>query len=338
MLSQHGGLECLGPGPRLGLGCMGMSWGYGESTRDDLESRATITTALDEGVRMIDTAVIYGDGHNESLVGRAIRGRRHEVYLASKGGLVVDDLAAKRMHHDGSAANLNAQIDASLKRLGTDHIDLYYLHRVDPNVDLRVSVEALGTRVLAGDIGGIGLSEVSLEQAMIAQQIHPVRAIQSELSLWTRDAQGSPSMATTGGAPHHGATSSGDIVSWAEVHDVAFVAFAPLGRGFLTGAIASPEELEEGDFRKSNPRFMPDAFRMNQEFLRLVRAIATARDATVAQVALAWVLAQGNHVLPIPGSRRTHHLRENIGATSVRLTDIDLDALNRLQPPAGSRY
>lgn len=307
----------------IGLGCMGMSWGYAEGTRDDGESAAVLPAALDSGVTLVDTAAVYGDGHNEELVGRGLAGRRDDAVLATKGGMVVDDLATRAMHRDGSPAALRAGVEASLRRLGTDVVDLYYLHRVDDAVPLAESWGALGELVAQGHLRALGLSEVTAEQAAVAHAVHPVAAVQSELSLWTRDAQGA------GGGD--------DVVAWCLAHGAAFVPFAPLGRGFLSGTITAPA-FEDGDFRSSSPRFAPSALAANLRIVEVVRAVAARHGATPAQVSLAWVLAQGPHVVPIPGTRRRTHLAENVAAAQLRLTEQDLAELAAVPVAVGTRY
>lgn len=309
----------------IGLGCMGMSWGYQETARDDRTSTEVIRRALDSGVNFLDTSDVYGDGHNERLVGHAIAGRRDEVVLATKGGLVVDDLAQRRMHRNGTPAHLRSAIDASLRRLGTDVIDLYYLHRVDPAVPIEESWSALAEAVAAGKVRALGLSEVSVEEAEAAHRIHPVRAIQSELSLWTRD-------------PLKAGTATQSVVDWCAEHGAAFVPFAPLGRGFLGGRIRGHEQLEPSDFRASNPRFQPEALAANLSIVAGVEEVAARYDATPAQVALAWVLHQGPHVVPIPGTKRVDYLLENLRAVDLKLSEDDLRVLDGLPEPVGSRY
>ncbi|MFE6836820.1 aldo/keto reductase [Streptomyces sp. NPDC057705] len=305
----------------IGLGCMGMSWGYAESQRTDSTSVEVIRTALDLGVTFLDTADIYGDGHNESLVGEALQGRRDEVVLATKMGLVVDDLATKRMHRDGSPAQVRRAVEASLKRLRTDVIDLYYLHRVDPAVPLEETWGALAELVAEGKVRHLGLSEVTAGEAARAHAVHPVTAIQSELSLWTRDA-----------------LEGDDVVGWCAANGAAFVPFAPLGRGYLTGSIDTSTQFEDDDFRATNPRFSDAARAANQRIVDAVRDVAQAHGATPAQVALAWVLARGEHVVPIPGTKRVGYLRENVAAVDVRLSPSDLDRLTGLPSAVGTRY
>ncbi|CAN5233796.1 aldo/keto reductase [soil metagenome] len=309
----------------LGLGCMGMSWGYAASGRDDDESVAVIRASLDAGTTLIDTALVYGDGRNEELVRRALAGQSGEAFVATKGGLVVDDLETVAMHGDASPENLRAQIDLSLQRLGVEQIDLYYLHRVDATVPLADSWGALADAVATGKIASLGLSEVTTDQADAAHSIHPVAAIQSEFSLWTRDPLGQ-----TG--------TSGDIVGWTAANDAAFVPFSPLGRGFLTGTITSTTQLEANDFRAKNPRFSAEAVDANQFIASAVRGIADAMGATSAQVAIAWVLAQGEHIVPIPGTRSLRHLADNLGAADLVLSAEDLATLDALPAATGTRY
>lgn len=322
----------------LGLGCMGMSWGYAESSRDDAESTAVIHAAVDQGVDFFDTARVYGDGHNERLVGRALK-ERSDVVVATKGGLVVDDLATHTMRREATPDSLRRQVEESLSHLGREVIDLYYLHRIDPAVPLEDSWGALADLVSQGKIRWLGLSEVSTSEAARAHAIHPVTAIQSELSLWTRDAQGIPSAghdvrpgtAGSAGAP------GGDVVGWTAAHGASFVPFAPLGRGFLTDSI-EVGKLDDDDFRKTNPRFQPEALEHNRFITTAVRRIATTHDASPAQVSLAWVLGQGPQVLPIPGTRTRRHLMDNLGAIDVRLSATETAELDDLGPARGSRY
>jgi aryl-alcohol dehydrogenase-like predicted oxidoreductase len=322
----------------LGLGCMGMSWGYEESARDDPASIAVIHEAIDLGVTFFDTADIYGDGHNEELVGRALEGRRDDVVLATKMGFVMDDLATRKMRRDGSPRHVREAAEASLGRLRTDVIDLYYLHRVDPEVPLAETWGALSDLVAAGKVRQLGLSEVTPAQAAEAHAIHPVAAIQSEMSLWTRDALGvAPVPSADGPAPVNAGAQGDDVVGWCAQNGAAFVPFAPLGRGFLTGTLTSAT-FEEGDFRGGNPRFAAEAFAANQRIVDAVRAVAERKGVTPAQVAIAWALAQGDHVIPIPGTKKSKYLRENLGAAAVRLTAAELAELDSLPAPVGSRY
>ncbi len=316
-----------------------MSWGYAESGRDDMTSIDVICRALDQGVNFVDTARVYGDGHNEELVGRAIRNRREEVVVASKGGLVVDDLTRRTMHRDGRPQTLRRQVFESLQNLAVEHIDLYYLHRVDDSVPLSDSIGALADMVDEGLIGAIGLSEVTVEQADAAAEIHPIAAIQSELSLWTRGPMGHTDRVSTKNVAGSGAESPGDIVGWCKERGALFVAFAPLGRGFLTGAYTSTEAFEDGDFRASNPRYSENAMRANQAILAEVGSVSTEVKATLAQVALAWLLGLGAHVQPISGTRKRDHLAENLAARKLVLNAEQMTKLTFGLPSAvGSRY
>ena len=336
----------------LGLGCMGMSWIYAESRRDDEHSIAVIRQARDAGVQLIDTAGLYGDGHNEELVGRALRGQRDDVVIATKGGLVVDDLAARRVHRDGRPETLRRQVDESLRRLDVEQIDLFYLHRVDPAVPIGESWEALSAVVDAGKVRWLGLSEVTIAQAESAHAIHPVTAIQSELSLWTRDPLGHGAEQGTGreqaeptgrggsdgtsdGASNN--TSNGDLLAWTRDHGVSFVPFAPLGRGYLTGTL-TPDGFEDGDFRATNPRFTPEAFARNQAITDEIARVASAHHATSAQVCLAWLLGLSENIIPIPGTRSSTHLSQNLRATQLALTDDEMRTLDGLPAPSGARY
>lgn len=359
-------------GPRvapIGLGCMGMSWIYAESGRDDAESVRVIREALDSGVGLLDTAALYGDGHNERLVGRAVAGRRDGVVVATKGGLVVDDLATKSIHRDGRPEALRRHVEGSLERLGVERIDLYYLHRVDPDVPLEESWGALAELVAEGKLARIGLSEVTVAQAATAHEIHPVAAIQSELSVWTRDPLGGEapgdagarmgagaSRAGTSGAAvgkegagngagevekgiaaGAGAEADGSLLAWTLANGVAFVPFAPLGRGYLTGTLA-PGTFESGDIRSVNPRFTAEAFERNRAIGEEIARIAEAHGATSAQVSLAWLLSLADNVIPIPGTRSGKHLAENLEAASLRLSDAERERLDRLPQAYGSRY
>lgn len=332
-------------GPSLGavgLGCMGMSWGYAESSRDDAESAAVINAALDAGISMIDTADIYGDGHNETVVAQGIKGRRDEVFLATKCGLVVDDLARKQMHRDGSPRHIAEAVRASLIRLDVDSIDLLYLHRVDTAVPLEDTFGAMALLVEQGLVRRLGLSEVTIDQASAAHSIHPVSAIQSELSLWTRDALGSaPGPSTVGSTASSSgagtASASGDVVRWCRDNGAAFVPFAPLGRGFLTGAV-SDGVFEDGDFRATNPRFAAHALSQNQRIVDVVTAVAQSIEATPAQVSIAWTLARGDHIIPIPGTRKLSHLADNAGAADIVLSADAIRALDEVPETVGSRY
>ncbi len=298
----------------IGLGCMGMSWAYGEP--DDEASVAVIRRALELGVTFVDTAQVYGPFVNESLVGRALHGRRGEVVLATKTGLIAD--RDRQIHRNGRPEHVRGSLAGSLSRLGTDYVDLYYLHRVDDEVPLEDTWAALAECVTEGHAQRLGLSEVTVEQAELCHRIHPVSAIQSELSLWTR-------------GPLSG------VLPWCVANGAAFVPFSPLGRGFLTGAVGSGS-FGAGDLRARNPRFTAEAMAANEALVGEVRRIAAGAGATPGQVALAWTLAQGEYVVPIPGTKRLAYLEENSAAADVLLTAADLSALDSLPPAVGERY
>lgn len=303
---------------RIGLGCMGMTWAYGAAERDDAESIRVIHRAAELGVTLLDTADMYGPYTNEALVGQAIAGRRDDYFVATKCGLVVEDADEYVLRKDGRPEHVREAIDGSLQRLGTDFIDLYQLHRVDPEVPLEETWGAMAELVTAGKVGALGLSEVSVEEIERAHAIHPVASVQSEGSLWTRLAFEA-------------------VVPWCAEHGATFLPFAPLGRGFLTGAL-KPQAFPAGDFRKNNPRFQPEAMDANQELVARVIAVAGRREVTPAQVALAWLLAQGEHVVPIPGTKKVSRLEENAAAASVELTAEDLAELDALPEAVGARY
>jgi aryl-alcohol dehydrogenase-like predicted oxidoreductase len=302
----------------LGLGCMGMSQMYG--TADRSESIATVHRALDLGVTFLDTSDVYGSGHNEELVGEAIAGRRDEVQLATKFSLTQDDRG--RMTIDGRPENVRARVEDSLRRLGVDVIDLYYQHRVDPRVPIEDTVGAMAGLVEQGKVRFLGLSEASAESIRRAVGVHPIAALQSEWSLWTRDLEG-------------------EVLAVAREHGIGIVPFSPLGRGFLTGAISSPDDFAEDDWRRTHPRFTGEAFTANLRLVEAVRAMAEEKGVTAGQLALAWVLAQGEDVVPIPGTKRRSYLEENVGAAGVQLTPEDLTRLGEIAPPGvaeGGRY
>jgi aryl-alcohol dehydrogenase-like predicted oxidoreductase len=303
----------------VGLGCMGMTWAYDPEDRDETESIATIHRALELGVTFLDTADMYGPFTNEELVGRALHGRRDEAVLATKGGLVVESTDPIEMRRDGRPEHMRAALDASLARLGTDHVDLYQLHRVDENVPLEETWGAMAEAVAAGKARAIGLSEVSVGELDRAHAIHPVASVQSELSLWTRD-------------PLDG------VLPWCAEHGAAFIPYSPLGRGFLTGRLDDRASFASGDFRSGLPRFADDARAANAAIVDRVRAGAGRAGVEASQVALAWVLAQGEHVVPIPGTRRRKWLEENAGAARVKLSAEDLAELDALPAPEGARY
>ncbi|MFI0483578.1 aldo/keto reductase [Actinomadura sp. 9N215] len=323
----------------VGLGCMGMSWAYSASERDDDASVALIHEALDLGVTFLDTAQPYGDGHNERLVGRALAGRRDEAVLATKTGLVVTDVATMGIARRGTPGHVKASAEDSLRRLGTDVVDLYYLHRVDPDVPLADTWGAMAELVAEGKVRTLGLSEVSVAQAAQAHAIHPVAAVQSELSLWTRDAMGAPGglAGIVPGDDQSAADGPGDVVSWCAANGAAFVPYSPLGRGFLTGTVTSAD-FEDTDFRGGNPRFQEEALKANLRIVDVVKAVAARHGATPAQVAIAWTLAQGGHVLPIPGTKKSRYLRDNAAAADLDLTAADLAELDALPAPVGARY
>jgi len=309
-----GGLEVSA----LGLGCMGMSQMYG--TADRGESLATVHRALDLGVTFLDTSDVYGDGHNEELVGEAIAGRRDEVQLATKFSLRRQEGGG--MTIDGRPENVRACAEASLRRLGVEVIDLYYQHRVDPRVPIEDTVGAMAELVQQGKVRYLGLSEASADSIRRAAAVHPIAALQSEWSLWTRDLEG-------------------EVLAVAREHGIGIVPFSPLGRGFLTGAITSPDDFAEDDWRRTHPRFTGEAFTANLRLVDAVRALAEEKGVTPGQLALAWVLAQGEDVVPIPGTKRRSYLEENVGAAGVRLTPDDLARLGEIAPPgvaAGGRY
>jgi aryl-alcohol dehydrogenase-like predicted oxidoreductase len=314
----------LGPdGPTvgaLGLGCMGMSEFYG--AHDDAESLATISRALDLGVTLLDTADIYGPFTNEELLGRALRGRRQAVFLATKFGFLRDPARPGALVVDGQPGRVRAACEASLKRLGTTHIDLYYLHRVDRSVPIEDTVGAMAQLVRDGKVRYLGLSEVSAPTLERAHRVHRITALQSEYSLWTRDPEG-------------------EVLECCQRLGIGFVPYCPLGRGFLTGAIRRPEDFAPDDYRRTNPRFQGENFLRNLALVEKVKALARDKGCTAAQLALAWVLSRGEHIVPIPGTRRVRNLEENLGALEVRLDAAELAAIEAVFPAgatAGARY
>lgn len=301
---------------RLGLGAMGMSVAYAGAGSDDDESIRTVHRAIDLGVTLIDTAEVYGPYVNEELLARALRGRRDHVVLATKFGLISH---TGRDGLDSSPGNIRIAVDGSLQRLATDHIDLYYQHRLDRQTPIEETVGALAELVAAGKILHLGLSEVGVDTIRRAHAAHPITAVQSEYSLWTRDQED-------------------EILPTLRELGIGFVAYSPLGRGFLTGAIRSTRELPDTDYRKTNPRFFDDNFAHNLRCADEVRDISADVGATPAQVALAWLLAKGPDIVPIPGTKRVARLEENVGADAVELTADQLARLDRLTPPVGGHH
>ena len=303
----------------LGLGCMGMSWAYG--TPDEAESIATIHRALELGVTFLDTAEIYGPFENEKLVGKAIAGRRRQVFLATKFGFRIAD--GQRIEGtDSRPEHVKEVCDASLARLGTDHIDLFYQHRVDPDVPIEDTVGAMAELVEAGKVRFLGLSEASPRTIRRAAAVHPITALQSEYSLWERSVER-------------------EVLPTVRELGIGFVPYSPLGRGFLTGTAKPAEEYPEGDYRRGEPRLQGENFKQNMRIVDAVRAIAAEKGATPGQIALAWLLHQGQDVVPIPGTKRRRYLEENLGAVEVALSDEDIARLDEAAPlgsTAGPRY
>jgi aryl-alcohol dehydrogenase-like predicted oxidoreductase len=304
----------------IGLGCMGMSEFYG--TADESEAIATIHRALDLGVTLLDTADMYGPYTNEELVGRAIAGRREEVVLATKFGIVRDADDPSRRGIEGRPEYVRKSIEGSLGRIGVDHVDLYYQHRVDPGTPIEDTVGAMAELVREGKVRYLGLSEAAPDTIRRAHAVHPISALQTEYSLWSRDPED-------------------EVLPTVRELGIGFVAYSPLGRGFLSGRFQSPDDLEEGDFRRRNPRFQGENFQRNLELVERVREIAEERNATPAKLALDWVLAQGEDIVPIPGTKRRERLEENVAALDVELTSADLERIEAAFPKgatAGDRY
>lgn len=303
----------------VGLGCMGMSAFYGAADPD--EAVRTIQRARELGVTFLDTAEQYGPLTNEALVGRAIAGHREDYVIATKFGVVFDrpgDPSSRRI--DGTPGNVQRSIDGSLYRLGTDYVDLYYQHRIDPNVPIEETVGALGELVEAGKVRHIGLSEASAQTIRRAHETHPLTAVQTEYSMWTRELEE-------------------EILPTLRELGIGLVAYAPLGRGFLSGRFKSPEELDENDFRRNGPRFTGENLQQNLELAAKVEEIAKEKGLAPAQLALAWVLAQGEDIVPIPGTKRRTYLEENAAAVGIELTAEDLRRIEaELPPAAGARY
>ena len=304
----------------LGLGCMGMSEFYGRS--EEAESVATIQHALDLGITFLDTADMYGPFRNEEVVGRAIRGRRDAVVVATKFGIVRSATDPRVRRIDGRPAYVQQACEASLKRLGVGHMDLYYQHRVDPSVPIEETVGAMKALVQAGKVRFLGLSEAKPDTIRRAHAVHPITALQTEYSLWSRDPEDEilPTLRTLG---------------------IGLVPYSPLGRGFLTGHIRTVDDLEPGDFRRTSPRFQGENFQKNLVLVDRVTAMARQKGCTPAQLALAWLLAQGEEIVPIPGTKTRPRLEENAGAVQVRLSPEDIQAIDRIASPgvaAGDRY
>lgn len=302
----------------IGLGCMGMSAFYGP--HDDAQSTATLHRALDLGVTLLDTADMYGPHTNERLVGAAIAGRREQVVLATKFGNVVGADGSRSVN--GRPEYVRSACDASLQRLGVDHIDLYYQHRVDPSTPIEETVGAMAELVAAGKVRYLGLSEAGADTIRRAVAVHPIAALQSEWSLWSRDIEA-------------------DVVPTARELGVGIVAYSPLGRGFLTGTITKAEDLADDDFRRANPRFVGEAFEANMAVVRALQQLAKDKGVSAAQLALAWVLSRGEDVVPIPGTRSQQRLAENVGAVDVVLSADDLQRIEALAPAeafTGLRY
>lgn len=306
----------------LGLGCMGMSAFYG-GRGDDAAAIAVIQRALERGVTLLDTADMYGPHTNERLVGRAIAGRRGQVVLATKFGVRLDPSDPQARGVDGRPEYVQAACEASLRRLGVEHIDLYYQHRVDPQVPIEETVGAMARLVEQGKVRWLGLSEAAPETIRRAHAVHPITALQTEYSLWSREPE------------HNG------VLHTVRELGIGFVPYSPLGRGFLTGAIRSPDDFEDGDYRRNSPRFQGENFARNLALVEQVNAIAAARGISPGQLALAWVLAQGEDLVPIPGTKRLAYLEENLDALDVVLDADELariDAVFPVDVAAGARY
>jgi aryl-alcohol dehydrogenase-like predicted oxidoreductase len=304
----------------MGLGCMGMSAFYG--TADEGEAIRTIHRAIELGCTFLDTAEAYGPHKNEELVGRALKDRRDEVVLATKFGMRPDPTPEEpnRRVIDGSPENVRRSVEGSLQRLRTDHIDLYYQHRIDPNTPIEETVGELAALVKEGKIRHIGLSEAAPDTIRRAHAEHPITAVQSEYSLWSRDIEA-------------------EVLPTLRELGIGLVAYSPIGRGFLAGRFSDPSELDEGDFRRTNPRFTGENLEQNQRLAAKIREIAEEKGIAPGQLALAWVLAQGEDIVPIPGTKRVSYLEENWGATEVQLSDEDLERIeSELPAVAGERY
>jgi aryl-alcohol dehydrogenase-like predicted oxidoreductase len=302
---------------RLGLGCMGMSAFYTGAGSDEQGSIATIHRALELGVTFFDTAEMYGPYENEKLLAKALKGRRDEAVIATKFGTLNHATGERQL--DGSPANVRASVEGSLERLQTDRIDLYYQHRMDPNVPIEDTVGALAELITEGKIGGYGLSEAAPATIRRAHAVHPVTALQTEYSLWSRDPEA-------------------ELLPLLRELGIGFVPYSPLGRGFLTGAIKSVDGLAADDFRRVSPRFAGDNLQDNLHIVEAVEAVAAELDARPSQVALSWILAQGDDIAPIPGTKRVERLEENVAADDLVLSASQLDRLGSIAAPAGDRY
>jgi aryl-alcohol dehydrogenase-like predicted oxidoreductase len=303
----------------VGLGCMSISWGYYLDPQDETVSERTLRRAVELGVTHFDTASLYGRGHNETLVGRALRDRPPDVLIASKCGLENRGFPKRKTVRDGRPETLRRQCEASLARLGLDVLDLYYLHRVDPEVPVEESIGTLSELVSEGKIRRLGISECTVDELARAHATHTLSALQSEFSLWTREPLA-------------------DVIPWCAANGVSFVAFGVLGRGFLTGALSAGQEFPRGDFRATNPRFQPDAMAANRAIVDGLRRVAERLGARPAQVAVAWVLAQGEHVLPIPGTKREAYLEEDLAGGTLALDSEAMAELAALPAAVGARY
>lgn len=301
---------------RIGLGAMGMSGVYSGAGTDDAESIRTIHRALDLGVTLIDTAEVYGPHTNEELVGRAIKDRRDQVVLATKFGFMSN---TGRKGPDSSAKNIRIAVQGSLGRLNVDYIDLYYQHRVDPETPIEETIGTVAELVKEGKVRYIGLSEAWVDNIRRAHAVHPITALQSEYSLWTRDPEK-------------------DVFPVLRELNIGFVPYSPLGHGFLTGNIRSIDDLDERDWRKTNPRFTGENFRHNLQIADQVHEIATEVGATPAQVAIAWILTKGDYMAPIPGTKRVTRLEENVAADTIELTPTQIERLDSITPPAGDHH
>jgi aryl-alcohol dehydrogenase-like predicted oxidoreductase len=303
---------------RIGLGAMGMSTAFTGAGKDDAESIRTIHRALDLGVTLLDTAEIYGPFTNEELVGEAIKDRRQQVVLATKFGM-ISHLGEGPGHLDSSPANIRLALEGSLRRLRTDHVDLYYQHRVDPHTPIEDTVGALAELVIEGKVRHIGLSEAWVGTIRRAHAVHPITALQSEYSLFTRDQED-------------------QVLPLLRELGIGFVAYSPLGRGMLTGTLRSLDQLDDSDFRKTNPRFVGENFERNQRLVDEVEAIAAELGVTPGQVALAWLLTKGDNIAPIPGTKRVSRVEENVGADGIELSSEQIDRLDTLPPAAGEHH